>query len=832
MSLLAVLKLSPPRAAAGARSPQHVAPARPAGPQAGSQPASNAKVSSSADDPPWVALTIEPQVSKIRVDHPLPLKAMAEEDQGNGPTEINAEVVWTSSNRSAVSVSKDGVATALPVTGESVITATLRDGTLQATLTLAVEFAPVLGPGVLKSIDLSPKSVQATVGFGIRLKAMATFSDGPPRDVTKLVDWSVSRPELLLFSGESDPGYAAVQGAGTLTVSVSMSGVRSNDVAVVLKEPPPPPKPPVWLERIDFKPDLSGNSLEIGQTIVFVATALMSDGSTKVVTDRLGWHPLDRNVLSFEKPGVLKAKGAGYSAFSVDEGAVKFSDFPVYGSATAYGPPLKHLPKPAATGALTAKSAHLMVENIKWLGQPGYLAFGQKVDPGSLPSTGQAPLDALLKLAGDVIRLWWNLATLLAARQIWSVVYPRLQALLKEAAKPAVGLTVKELDPAYDALVGMNDFATDPGRGGSEQNYVRKTTPFGILETLWADRLPLEDMISSYDEARSLLPGLQATLRNVEAKTNALPKVVRSLDALHAEITARASEAAEREAKPVELESHIVEILTKDFGDLERDIKNVQQHVSLAFDQVNIESSRKGIEGMKREAAEAHARINMLVDGLQTITTTVLDPKSGLVAVMDLAQDLFENYVATDLADKIKRLEDSTLEYAISSANEQYQLCESDLRNVKIKMDEVKTLLDANLKDLQVLQLDVDTEYDKNLQQGKFSLRQLAAVFEVAVAAGPSAAPVTTAADDAAAKTARLMRLVAPQTGELLYHHGNRTILEAVLKHAREMSDVSAKAGARIEEIRRSLMQIRAVAYKAVFSSKFDRAEAAKRRHK
>jgi len=39
------------------------------------------------------------------------------------------------------------------------------------------------------------------------------------------------------------------------------------------------------------------------------------------------------------------------------------------------------------------------------------------------------------------------------------------------------------------------------------------------------------------------------------------------------------------------------------------------------------------------------------------------------------------------------------------------------------------------------------------------------------------------------------------------------------------MSDEAVKAGTRIEEIKRSLMAIRAVAYEAVFSSKFNRAQ-------
>jgi exonuclease VII small subunit len=653
---------------------------------------------------------------------------------------------------------------------------------------------------------------------------MATYSDGPLADVTKLVSWTIPQPALLAF--DAGTGFARLHGAGTFKLAATLSGVRSNEVTVIAKDPSPPPKPPAWPEKVDFKPSLStALNLEVGQSVSFVAIATMSDGSKRDLTGELRWLADTPTVFAFPKPGLLKAIGAGEGRFTVFGDQLRQSNAAAYGSGNVFGPAPKKAPKVPATGKLTTKAARIMAENLKWLGQPGYLTFGSKVDPGALASTGQAPLDALLKMAADVIRLWWNFQTLLAARQLWKGVHPKLLALLKEAATPAVGLTVKELNPAYDALVGMNDFVTDLKNRAVEANYIRKTTPFGIVEALWADRLPLEDMIGSYDEAGSLLPKLQGALRSLETKVGQLPKVVHDLKAMQAEITRRATEEAEREAKPLQLQARIVEILTMEFSSLETHFKNIKQHVDLALDHVNIEGSRQGLDQMRREAADTHARVNMFVDTLQTIGSTVLDPKSGIVAVMDLAQDLFVNYVDTDLSDKIKRLEEATSQYAIDTAYAEYKLCESDLENIKTKMANVKTLLEKNLQGLRVMEKDVNDSYDENRQPGGLSLTQLASVFEQAQAASPLPTPVHKSAEAAALKTSRLLRMIRVQNGEPLYDGGNRTILEDVRKDALRMSDEAVKAGTRIEEIKRSLMAIRAVAYEAVFSSKFNRAQ-------
>ena len=63
----------------------------------------------------WQSLTIEPIVSAIKSGHSLRLRAMAQDAEGLDLTEINHEVDWSSSDRTAITVDATGLATALPV---------------------------------------------------------------------------------------------------------------------------------------------------------------------------------------------------------------------------------------------------------------------------------------------------------------------------------------------------------------------------------------------------------------------------------------------------------------------------------------------------------------------------------------------------------------------------------------------------------------------------------------------------------------------------------------------------------------------------------------------
>ena len=129
----------------------------------------------SRDVAEWQSLTIEPIVSAIKSGHSLRLRAMAQDAEGLDLTEINHEVDWSSSDRTAITVDATGLATALPVSGGAVITAKLRGGSLEASLDLTVEFAPVLGPPVLKKIELSPASSQGMPHFAPLVRSQDAF---------------------------------------------------------------------------------------------------------------------------------------------------------------------------------------------------------------------------------------------------------------------------------------------------------------------------------------------------------------------------------------------------------------------------------------------------------------------------------------------------------------------------------------------------------------------------------------------------------------------------------------------------------------------------------
>ncbi len=149
----------------------------------------------------------------------------------------------------------------------------------------------------LEAIAVNPSSVTLDTGEQHNFEAQATFSDGTNQDVTELVDWTSSDPNV----GTSDnQGQFTAINAGNTTVQAALMNVSGTASGTVRD---------VRLASITVSP--SSVTLNIGQRRNFEAQATFSDGTTRDVTGEVNWSSSNESVGTISSSGRFTAASAG-----------------------------------------------------------------------------------------------------------------------------------------------------------------------------------------------------------------------------------------------------------------------------------------------------------------------------------------------------------------------------------------------------------------------------------------------------------------------------------------------------------------------------------------
>lgn len=114
----------------------------------------------------------------------------------NTTQDLTGTVTWSSASGAVATISTQGRATAVAV-GVTTITAT--SGLIAGSSTLTVTVPPP-PPVTLVSIKVTPENIWASFGKTIQYTATGTYSDGSTRNITELVVWSSSRPDIATIS--------------------------------------------------------------------------------------------------------------------------------------------------------------------------------------------------------------------------------------------------------------------------------------------------------------------------------------------------------------------------------------------------------------------------------------------------------------------------------------------------------------------------------------------------------------------------------------------------------------------------------------------------------
>ena len=127
--------------------------------------------------------------------------------------DLSSQVIWNSSNLTAVTVNRNGLATAVAF-GFSVITAT------HQTISGSTNFT-VTGTA-LTSLSVTPANPTIAQGATQQLKAVGTYADGTSLDISSQVTW---RSDNISVATVSTTGLAIAVFPGTATVTAASGNI-------------------------------------------------------------------------------------------------------------------------------------------------------------------------------------------------------------------------------------------------------------------------------------------------------------------------------------------------------------------------------------------------------------------------------------------------------------------------------------------------------------------------------------------------------------------------------------------------------------------------------
>ncbi|WP_447834745.1 Ig-like domain-containing protein [Aeromonas veronii] len=210
----------------------------------------------------------------------------------------NAALSWISSDPAIATISSTGgkvLATGVAPGSVSITASGIAKGeSFSATADLTVTGA------VVTELQLTPKLASVEVGLEQQYTATAVLSDGTTRDVTNnaALSWISSDPAIATIS--STGGKVLATGVAPGSVSITASGIAKGesfsataDLTVT----------GAVVTELQLTPKLA--SVEVGLEQQYTATAVLSDGTTRDVTNNaaLSWSSSDPAIATISSTG-------------------------------------------------------------------------------------------------------------------------------------------------------------------------------------------------------------------------------------------------------------------------------------------------------------------------------------------------------------------------------------------------------------------------------------------------------------------------------------------------------------------------------------------------
>ena len=240
------------------------------------------------------AIVVSPASSTITLNAQLPLQAEVRDDSGG--VVPNTAITWTVEDSRIVSISADGIVTALAV-GTSKVAANALGKSGIATVTVASNTSSPTPNGsqvTVARVDVTPATSSMQAGETRLLAAT-------PRDARgnaiggKSAAWASDNSAVATVTG----GHVATSKTGVATISATIDGVKGT--ATITVTPGPPSSVTVTAPSKKLKP---------GSTMQLSATA--TDGRGNLIPNQsFFWSSSNTNTATVSGSGVVTARRSG-----------------------------------------------------------------------------------------------------------------------------------------------------------------------------------------------------------------------------------------------------------------------------------------------------------------------------------------------------------------------------------------------------------------------------------------------------------------------------------------------------------------------------------------
>lgn len=288
--------------------------------------------------------------------------------------DVTTTAAWASSNGAVASISNaagsKGLATSLTA-GSTTISAGFMSFTGSTTLTVT--------PAVVSRVDVTPVNPSVPKATTQQFTATAVFTDATTQNVTADAGttWSSSNVNVAQVSNAAgSKGVGAALTEGTATISAVFSGVPGSTLMTVT---------PARITSITVTPDNS--NLPTGFTQQFTATAVLSDGGTRNVTNEVTWISTNQSVATISNAagsqGLADAVTAGVTTITAQSGTVQDStQFTVRAETLTSievtpanaSVPLGRSQQYTATGTFSDASTEDLTTQVTWLSSDDAIA--------------------------------------------------------------------------------------------------------------------------------------------------------------------------------------------------------------------------------------------------------------------------------------------------------------------------------------------------------------------------------------------------------------------------------------------------------------------------
>jgi hypothetical protein len=136
--------------------------------------------------------------------------------------DLTQSVVWNSSNSSVASVNSAGAVAAKAM---GTVTVSAVSGSLSGTMNLTIT------PAVLVGLKITPAQTSLLIGNSLRLRAIATFSDGTTKTATGSATWISEQPGIVSVASR---GTVTAEHPGSATILATMNGISGSASLTVM----------------------------------------------------------------------------------------------------------------------------------------------------------------------------------------------------------------------------------------------------------------------------------------------------------------------------------------------------------------------------------------------------------------------------------------------------------------------------------------------------------------------------------------------------------------------------------------------------------------------